>query len=252
MQLRDGIRALLIDVHYGMPAGDRVKTLLDDEIEARRKYEAVLGKEGIDAAMRIRDRLVGAGEGKRGVYCATGFASGPSPLIPMLRQIREFLVMNPGEVLMIIIQDEGVTPGDIETCFRESGLIDFVYRRPIGESWPTLRAMVAEDQRAPSSLKTPAREFPGIIKPISICRRRRLDFINPRISHASRTAEATLDRSSCSITGSRPRQRRCRAMRRRSMPTTSCFSGRGSASKNAGICRTSSRWISTARAMSSP
>ena len=147
-QLQDGIRAFLIDAHYGAPAGDRVKTLLDNELAARSKYEAVLGKEGIDAAMRIRDRLVGADEGERGVYLCHGFCElGSSALIPMLRQVREFLVMNPGEVLMIVIQDEGVTPRDVEAGFEESGLIDFVYRGRVARPWPTLRDMIAGDQR---------------------------------------------------------------------------------------------------------
>jgi hypothetical protein len=148
VQLQDGVRAFLIDALYGVPVTDRVKTLLEDEAGARKKYEAVLGKEGVDAAMRIRDRLVGADEGKRDVYMCHGFCElGSTPLTPVLQEFREFLVMNPNEVLMIVIQDEGVTPQDIEACFQESGLIDFVYRGPLGPPWPTLRELIASDQR---------------------------------------------------------------------------------------------------------
>ncbi|MGH7495791.1 MAG: hypothetical protein ACREOO_25825 [bacterium] len=148
VQLQDGVRVFLIDALYGVPVTDRVKTLLEDEAGARKKYEAALGKEGVDAAMRIRDRLVGADEGKRDVYMCHGFCElGSTPLTPMLQHIREFLVMNPNEVLMLVIQDEGVTPQDIEACFQESGLIDFVYRGPLGPPWPTLRELIASDQR---------------------------------------------------------------------------------------------------------
>jgi hypothetical protein len=147
-QLNDGIRALLIDVHYGVPVGDKIKTHLEDEGVARKKYEAALGKEGVDAAMRIRDRLIGGDEGERGMYLCHGFCElGASAFVPMLAQIREFLVANPNEVLIIVIQDEGVTPPDIEKCFQESGLIDFVYRGAAAPPWPTLREMVASDQR---------------------------------------------------------------------------------------------------------
>lgn len=147
-QLQDGIRAFLIDAHYGMPAGDRVKTILEDEAAARKKYEAVLGKEGIDAAMRIRDRLVGAESGKKEVYLCHGFCElGATPLVPMLQKMREFLVMNPNEVITIVIQDEGVSPHDIEKCFQQSGLIDFVYRGTVVPPWPTLRSMIMSDQR---------------------------------------------------------------------------------------------------------
>jgi hypothetical protein len=125
-----------------------VKTLLEDEEQARRKYEAALGKEGIEAAMRIRDRLIGVEEGERDVYLCHGFCElGASAMIPVLEGIREFLVVNPSEVLIIIIQDEGVTPQDIEKCFQESGLIDFVYRGAAAPAWPTLGMMVATEQR---------------------------------------------------------------------------------------------------------
>lgn len=147
-QLNDGIRAFLIDAHPGVPVEDKVKTLLEDEEKARQKYEAALGKEGIDAAMRIRDRLVGMEEGKKGVYMCHGFCElGASALVPTLEQIREFLVANPNEVIIIVIQDEGVTPQDIEKCFQESRLIDFVYHGAAGPQWPTLREMVASDER---------------------------------------------------------------------------------------------------------
>jgi hypothetical protein len=147
-QLQDGIRGFLIDAHYGMPAGKYVKTLLDDEQAARKKYEEVLGKEGVDAAMRIRDRLVGEEKGKRDVYLCHGFCElGADPLIPVLRKVRDFLVMNPNEVITFVIQDEAVTPKDIEKCFVESGLIDFVYRGDVKPPWPTLRKMITSDER---------------------------------------------------------------------------------------------------------
>jgi hypothetical protein len=147
-QLNDGIRALLIDAHLGVPVQGKIKTLIENEEVARQKYEEALGKEGIEAAMRIRDRLVGPEEGPRGVYLCHGFCElGASALIPVLEQVREFLVTNPDEVVIICIQDEGVTPQDIERCFEESGLVDFVYRGAAAPPWPKLREMVAADQR---------------------------------------------------------------------------------------------------------
>jgi hypothetical protein len=112
------------------------------------KYEAALGKEGMAAALRIRDRLVGGDERKRAVYMAHGFCElGATPLTESLAQIRDFLVANPGEILIICIQDEGVSPQDIAKCFEKSGLIDFIYRGPARAPWPTLREMAESDQR---------------------------------------------------------------------------------------------------------
>src|SRR5262249_11602092 len=149
-QLADGIRGFLIDSHYGGSVGGKVKTELEVEEAAMAKYEAALGKEGMAAVLRIRDRLAGHATGERDVYMCHGFCElGALKLVPVLRDTRDFLVANPGEVLVIVIQDESVTPQDIERCFRESGLIDFVYRGAARPPWPTLREMVETDQRWP-------------------------------------------------------------------------------------------------------
>jgi uncharacterized membrane protein HdeD (DUF308 family) len=146
-QLRHGIRALLFDVHNGIPVGGRVKTVLEDEPGSRAKFEKALGPEGVAAAMRIRDRLVGPPEGPKGAYLCHGFCElGARPLVDALREIRDFLVANPGEVLLIVIEDY-VPPAEIARAFVESGLVDFVYKGKPGPPWPTLRQMIAANER---------------------------------------------------------------------------------------------------------
>jgi hypothetical protein len=146
-QLDDGIRALLLDAHYGRPVGDRVKTDIDAEFGSAEKYESAVGPEGMAAAMRIRDRLVGQEEGPRGVYCAHGFCElGATPLESFLRDVHGFLVQNPNEVLLLVIEDY-VTPQDLAAAFDASGLIEFVYRGSVTPPWATLREMVTEGQR---------------------------------------------------------------------------------------------------------
>jgi hypothetical protein len=66
--------------------------------------------------------------------------------VETLAGIREFLVLNPNEVLVIVIEDY-VEPQEIETAFEESGLIDFVFRGEPRPPWPTLREMVLADQQ---------------------------------------------------------------------------------------------------------
>lgn len=145
-QLHSGIRALLFDVHYGTPVAEHVRTEFQDESE-RRKFEKALGKQGFDAAMRIRDRLVGEPEGPRGLYLCHGFCElGAQPLTPVLRQIHDFLVENPGEVLTLVIEDY-VTPADVAVAFQESGLLRFVFRGAPRAPWPTLRTMIDADER---------------------------------------------------------------------------------------------------------
>jgi hypothetical protein len=145
--LGHGIRALLFDVHYGTPIGDRVKTEIADEAASRAKFDKAIGAEAVDAAMRIRDRLTGPPTGPRAAYLCHGFCElGAHPLATMLEGVRDFLVRSPGEVLVFVIEDY-VSPGDVEAAFGEAGLDRFVYRGPVSAPFPTLREMIDADQR---------------------------------------------------------------------------------------------------------
>lgn len=147
VQLEDGIRALLFDVHYGVPVESAVKTDLASELGSRDKFDKAVGKEGVDAAMRVRDRLAGKVEGPRGLYLCHGFCElGATPLVAALRGIHEFLVQNPDEVLVIDIEDYA-SPQDIAAAFAQSGLDSLVYRGETGPPWPTLREMIDSRQR---------------------------------------------------------------------------------------------------------
>jgi hypothetical protein len=147
-QLADGIRGFLIDAHYGVPVGDRVMTELSDSSKSFAKYAAAVGEEGLEAALRIRDRLSRQPRGERSVYMCHGFCElGALELQPVLENMRDFLVANPAEVLVIVIQDENVPAKEIERVFEESGLVDFVYRGPARPPWPTMRELVETDQR---------------------------------------------------------------------------------------------------------
>ncbi len=145
--LGHGIRALLFDAHYGTPIAGAVKTDIQDEKTARAKFEKAIGKEAVDAAMRIHARLTGPPAGPRAPYLCHGFCElGAVPLSTMLEGARDFLVQNPGEVVIFVIEDY-VTPADIETAFRQADLERFVYRGPVTPPFPTLRQMIDSDQR---------------------------------------------------------------------------------------------------------
>jgi hypothetical protein len=140
-QLQDGIRALLIDVHYGFPGASRIKTDLGGERPTEAALEEALGAEGVAAAYRIRDRLIGEDPGRRGLYLCHGLCEiGAYELEPTLRQIRSFLVQRPDAVLVIVIEDY-VSPEDLAAAFEESGLAQLVYTGP-APPWPTLRQLV--------------------------------------------------------------------------------------------------------------
>jgi hypothetical protein len=145
-QLDDGVRALLVDVHYGTPVGGRVRTDLSGGAR-RAEAERMLGPEGTAAAMRVRDRLVGGPEGPRGLYLCHGFCElGALPLDSGLAAVRRFLARRPNEVVLLVVEDY-VAPGDLARAFEAAGLAALAYRGRPGDRWPTLRELIARDER---------------------------------------------------------------------------------------------------------
>jgi hypothetical protein len=148
-QLEDGVRGLLIDTHYGVPASNgKVKTDLGDfTSEERKEYVDELGATAFDAALRIRNRLVPGTDGERQIYmchrfCELGFV----PLSDALAAIRNFVVRHPDQVLVIVNEDY-VNPQDFVASVKDSGLAEYVYRGPITSTRPTLGEMVDSNKR---------------------------------------------------------------------------------------------------------
>jgi hypothetical protein len=145
-QLAFGIRGLLIDSYYGEAVGGRVRTDLES-LPKRETAVEELGAPAVDAALRIRGRLAREGAGKREIFLCHGFCEiGAITLASALRDLRSFLVSHPDAVVEVINQDEGVTPADTERAFEQAGLLDLVYRGPLGP-FPTLREMIDSGQR---------------------------------------------------------------------------------------------------------
>ena len=150
-QLRAGVRGLLIDAHYGLRVGTDVRTDLSVRAERagnvdRKLYEESLGPEGLAAIQRIRDRVL-PGEGEPGVFLCHRFCElGATELTEALRDVREFLVERPDEVLVIVLEDY-VLPSAVVEAFERSGLAENVYRGPPAGPFPTLREMIDSGQQ---------------------------------------------------------------------------------------------------------
>jgi hypothetical protein len=147
-QLRDGIHGLQIDTHYAdrLPDG-RLRTFVGDpaDLRANAQQDGV-NPDAVDAALRLRERLGFTGSGERGMYlCHSLCELGGTELSSVLDDIKDFLVANPGEVVVVINQDY-VTPEDFVGAVRDADLEDLVYRGSV-TSWPTLREMVDSNQR---------------------------------------------------------------------------------------------------------
>jgi hypothetical protein len=158
-QLEFGIRGLLIDTYYGDRVSGGVRTDLASLPKTATAKEEV-GEPAVKAALRIRRRLERGGPGRRGIYLCHGFCEiGAVPLSSTLEQLRSFLVSNPGAVVVIINQDEGVSPQAIRDAFADAGLLDLVYRGPLGP-FPTLREMIERNQRLVVMAENDAGDIP--------------------------------------------------------------------------------------------
>jgi hypothetical protein len=148
-QLDGGIRGLLFDTHYAVRVNKtHLRTELNGELDKMLKQDP-LPEEAIKAAMRLRDRFdTGKVHGKPKVYLCHMFCElGGTPLISVLRDIRDFLVAHPNQVLVVVNEDY-VSPKDFVSVVKASGLTKFVYRGPTTAGrWPTLRQMIDSNQR---------------------------------------------------------------------------------------------------------
>jgi hypothetical protein len=148
-QLEDGVRGLLLDTHYAdMLSNDRVRTV----IESKQDLDLIKDQDGVsdesfDAALRLRARLGFSGKGKRGIYlCHTLCELGATPLATGLKDIHDFLVTHPSDVVVVVNQDY-VTPADIVEAVRDAGLERYALTPPDDGTWPTLREMIEDDRR---------------------------------------------------------------------------------------------------------
>jgi hypothetical protein len=149
-QLEDGIRALLLDVHFGVydPATGRVRTDLSAEGSDRNKVAAQVPVRALRVADRVAGRVgVGTLNGTPEPYlCHTLCELGAEPLNRELEVIGEFLDRHPDQVLIVIVEDY-VPPATVERAFEQTGLTRYVATLDRGQPLPTLGELIARGRR---------------------------------------------------------------------------------------------------------
>jgi hypothetical protein len=146
-QLEDGVRALLIDTHYGFAKPKGVITDLSGETKSRAKLVDELGEDFVRTAERLRARLGSPAGEPREVYLCHAFCEvGATNAIDALAGVHRFLVAHPEEVLVLSIEDD-TEAADTAAVIERSGLAHEAYRGPVRPPWPTLREMIERDER---------------------------------------------------------------------------------------------------------
>jgi hypothetical protein len=148
-QLDFGVRALLIDTHYGIRDQEgHVRTDLEREGTNREKIVDAIGESGLAAAERLVGRIgFGELEGKTDIFmCHTLCELGATPLENGLRNVRAFLDTHPDEFVIIFIQD-AVTPQETAEIFDRVGLTRYAYTHERDAPWPEMRELIGSDER---------------------------------------------------------------------------------------------------------
>ena len=148
-QLEAGYRGLLIDLYYGIDS-DRMPVVITDIAPPtpaeRAQMVAQLGEAAVRSSEELRERNLNA-DGQRGIYmCHIRCEIGATPFADELARLRGWLEANPGEALVIIIEDY-VDPGDVADAFEGAGLSGYLHTQTRGAAWPTLRQMIDTGRR---------------------------------------------------------------------------------------------------------
>jgi len=146
-QLDAGIRALMIDVWEGRPAGRGVASLAGNLREGRDSLAESFPPASIDAAVRLADALVGEPTGPPALYLCHGLCEiGSTPLDATLREVRAWLAANPNEVLTFVVENH-VPAAAIGAAFVSAGFEDVLATPPADGDWPTLGEMIRSGRR---------------------------------------------------------------------------------------------------------
>ncbi|HET6548054.1 MAG TPA: hypothetical protein VFG79_06360 [Solirubrobacter sp.] len=146
-QLEDGVRALMIDTHYGFATPRGVTTALGSGSKSRGKIADAVSEHFVRTAERLRNRIGRRAEGTREVFLCHAYCEvGATRAVDALAEVHRFLVTHPEEVLILSIEDD-TSAADTAKVIRDSGLIREVYHGPAGPPWPTLRELIERDER---------------------------------------------------------------------------------------------------------
>ena len=152
-QLDAGVRAFLIDTHYGVPSTVRVPGADARLVLTDRAAElATPPGENIDPTVAARAQALAArasraADAQRSIFLCHNFCElGAVSFSDVLGDVKRFLDTNPEEVVLLIIQD-ATTPADTSAAIERAGLGEAAYTLRKGEPLPTLLDMIEAEQR---------------------------------------------------------------------------------------------------------
>ncbi len=152
-QLRAGVRALLLDAHYGRKSsvrvpGSNVQLVITDIAGEFAVPGAELPSEEIrKKAEELAASAPSSGSAQREVYLCHNYCElGSVKMVDEMVSVRRFLESNPSEIVTIVVQD-AVSSADIVAVVEAAGLTDMVATLQPGKPLPTLGELVDSNRR---------------------------------------------------------------------------------------------------------
>ncbi|MGI9022029.1 MAG: hypothetical protein ACR2HV_02115, partial [Acidimicrobiales bacterium] len=149
-QLDSGIRALLIDTHYGIPTTARmlgsqnqlVVTDRDSELVRPSGEQADIDPNVVAKAEALAASVPASARAARGMYlCHNWCEMGSIRFSEALADVRDFLESHPDEVVVLDIEDH-TTPADTAAVIESSGLAERAWTLDPNAPLPTLGQMI--------------------------------------------------------------------------------------------------------------
>jgi hypothetical protein len=147
-QLESGVRALLIDTHYGVPSSSRLPgsetslVLTDRAAELSAPVGDEIDPAVADRAARLAARAPTAANASRDIYLCHNYCElGAVLFSDALAEVKSFLDTHPDEVVMLDIQD-ATSPADTAAAIEDAGLADRAATLVKGEPLPTLGELI--------------------------------------------------------------------------------------------------------------
>ena len=138
-QLASGIRAFMLDLHYGV---DR-ETYVRSDFRSRDDEVAASQLNPVDRALTEGfEAYIGAPSDERQVYLCHAYCElGATRAVETFRVIDDYLRENPNEVIVMILEDH-VDAADAVDVLKKSGLGRHALQWDPGDPLPTLREMI--------------------------------------------------------------------------------------------------------------
>jgi hypothetical protein len=145
-QLARGVRAFLIDLHYGYRSMNLVRTDYRNATEEAKAREDLTPEEAARVAGFLGSTGAIVDEDRREVYlCHVYCEMGATLARDMFRRVHDFLRENPNDVVVFVVEDH-VDAEDAIDAFADGGLDDHAYAWQPGEPLPTLREMIESEK----------------------------------------------------------------------------------------------------------